>query len=541
MSKVLIVDDANSGIAYNGSWTTQAFVWANSNEYASTVHRAGAAGDQLSYTFFGTGISVYGTIDTPSTKGLPSATFSIDGAPSTALNSTGSLVIDNRGIVTSHVLLYKSTSLAKGSHTITVKTGTPANATAQFYFDYFAVSTGSDSTSGDVLVDDRDSSIVYSGPWVDNGISAEYLGTTRQSPGTANGGTATFRFNGTGITVIGTTAQSSGASSVAQIGFDIDGVRNNTFTGPENAQAILHTPFFQVSGLANDKEHTITMNTLTPNVWFLDFMVYKTENSAIAGGGPAPGASGGGGSGPSTGAIAGGVIAAVIGVLAIAGIIFIFIRRRRMSCEDDSDQERVQGGTPRPFPVPLSSTEGHSQGHPEMSTFNPFISNGSHGNLPASKGGRSVANGSSQGVVRPASSSYIGGGSSAYSGMAPEESQYDSSLPSPPLNASPPGRNNAHGTHTYNNPLYPQFDAGSAAGGGGRARDQASTHMTSSHNGDTSNYEGTPNEKARFMHAQNRAMATQQTAAPSTLSPTTIEEDSGIRIPAVSPPIYTAD
>lgn len=53
MSKILIVDDADPAVTYTGSWTTQAFVWSNSNEFASTVHKSGASGDQLSYTFTG--------------------------------------------------------------------------------------------------------------------------------------------------------------------------------------------------------------------------------------------------------------------------------------------------------------------------------------------------------------------------------------------------------------------------------------------------------------------------------------------------------
>ena len=53
MSKVLIVDDTDPAVSYTGSWTTQTFVAANTNEYNSTIHRSTGAGDSLLYNFYG--------------------------------------------------------------------------------------------------------------------------------------------------------------------------------------------------------------------------------------------------------------------------------------------------------------------------------------------------------------------------------------------------------------------------------------------------------------------------------------------------------
>ena len=142
---------------------------------------------------------MYGTLETPGLHGSPNATFSIDSQPPVHFNTSGSVQLDNPYIVTSHVLLYQSPGLNKGTHTLSIET---LNPTASLYIDFFTVSTGSDSASGYIIVDDRDPSIVYTGVWPDAGASSEYLDTTRQSPSDSNGGSATIRFNGACIVLI---------------------------------------------------------------------------------------------------------------------------------------------------------------------------------------------------------------------------------------------------------------------------------------------------------------------------------------------------
>jgi len=60
MSLTLIVDDTDSGIAYEGNWTLGSTVGAidpsagtSSNEYNSTVHASVTSGDKLVYSFEG--------------------------------------------------------------------------------------------------------------------------------------------------------------------------------------------------------------------------------------------------------------------------------------------------------------------------------------------------------------------------------------------------------------------------------------------------------------------------------------------------------
>jgi hypothetical protein len=58
------------------------------------------------------------------------------------------------------------------------------------------VDTGLDSGSGNIIVDDRDTSIIYVGNWRDLGGPWEFELTTKGDPVDVAGGTATFDFNG---------------------------------------------------------------------------------------------------------------------------------------------------------------------------------------------------------------------------------------------------------------------------------------------------------------------------------------------------------
>ncbi|KIM22515.1 hypothetical protein M408DRAFT_332891 [Serendipita vermifera MAFF 305830] len=549
MSKILIVDDADAGINYSDGWTVGNSVADSSKEYNSTVHRSDAAGQELSYIFFGTQITVYGTLDTPGTNGPPSATFSIDGATPVAFNSTGTVHPDNPAIVTSHLILYQSPGLTKAQHTITIKTGTPANAAAHFYFDFFTVATGADSASGSIIVDDRDPSISYVGTWEDQGVTDEYLHTTRQAPD-LGGGSATFRFNGTAATVFGTTGPTSSAATAVLVDFSLDGVPSSSFAGPEVANPIKHHAMFHVEGLSSDREHTIEMVGRNSNDWFLDYIVYQTKNSAIPGGGGGDGGnngSDGGANKTNAGVIAGAVVAAVVGIGAIAAIIFMLLRRRRAKQGNPGPRLQEQPATGQvetsPFIPPaqpgITPFTSYS-GLPTTPDYHmtPFSTPGV---IPSSKETR--ANASVTGPVNPAPASvYSGIMSSGYGDTSLGDSE--STVPTSPgqhsayLQPQPlPSQSHGHIVYSHNNPLYPQFDAASSRG--------APAHRVT-HSGDYNQTSpASSSEKAQFTHTRMSPVPPTHVPAPplSPLSPLSpaVEEDSGIRLPRTSPPMYTRD
>lgn len=86
MSKVLIVDDRDPDISYIGSWGLLGAI-SGSVEYRDTLHQGNTNDQSLSYTFRGTGITVYGTLDSAATKGVPGVQFRVDGSVPKAMNA----------------------------------------------------------------------------------------------------------------------------------------------------------------------------------------------------------------------------------------------------------------------------------------------------------------------------------------------------------------------------------------------------------------------------------------------------------------------
>jgi hypothetical protein len=170
------------------------------------------------------------------------------------------------------------------------------------------------------------------------------------------------------------------------------------------------------------------MTSITTNTWYLDCMVYTTHNSSIAGGGggvtePETGGSGDGGGGPNVGAIAGGVVAGVVALLAIAGIIFVLLRRRKIKTSDELKGQSAGVGagdnldtSVEPFTHPVTG----AYVHPDRS-FNKRHDVG--GNRPALTSG---SNGDriGQALLDPTPSTSHTGGTSAYSNVPPTMSQY---------------------------------------------------------------------------------------------------------------------
>ncbi|KIM22519.1 hypothetical protein M408DRAFT_28647 [Serendipita vermifera MAFF 305830] len=524
--------------AYSDGWTVGGSVANYTNEYNSTVHKSNAAGNELSYTFLGTQITVYGTLDAPRTKGPPSVTFSIDGSTPVAFNSTGTVVVDWVTLATSWLTLYQSPILSKAQHNITIQTGVPLNPDAHFYFDFFTVATGSDSASGNVVVDDRDPLVSYQGTWVDHGVGEEYLHTVRLAPNLGRG-SATFSFNGTSASVFGTTDDATGRGTAALVGFSLDGVPYSNFTGPEYSTPVKHHRMFHAEGLSTDREHTIQMESLNANDWYLDCFVYETQISA----------GDDGGSKSNVGVIAGAVVAVVVGIAAVAAIVFMLLRRHKAK---QNTWHREKQYSPRPDLIdePESSESGISSSiPPSQAGITPFPSYSgfltspenrvfpvaSPGVIPSSKELRNNASAS----ILPNlvhSSVYSGIMSSGYgsTSLAGSETTVPTSPEQHPGHSQGlQGQSHGHIVISRHNQSYPQPDAAGSPGAPANITANLGNHGQIS--------PGPTGEKAQFTHTrQPDLVPSTSRLLPPPVSPT-IEQDSGIRLPRTSPPVYTAD
>ncbi|KAE9392585.1 hypothetical protein BT96DRAFT_830444 [Gymnopus androsaceus JB14] len=119
------VDDRDSRIQYGDGWTPI----DSNNTFMHTLTGSGAAGSSLSFTFEGTGISVYGALNQSVNREVVQANFVIDNQSSFTFSppSPSSFTLNN--------LYFNETNLEPGNHTMEVRTLTDAT----IWIDYLLV------------------------------------------------------------------------------------------------------------------------------------------------------------------------------------------------------------------------------------------------------------------------------------------------------------------------------------------------------------------------------------------------------------------
>lgn len=158
----------------------------------------------------------------------------------------------------------------------------------------------------------------------------------------------------------------------ARFGFEFDGVRGSDWVTNPGEGPLFNNLVFSATNLKYE-QHTVKMISLSDVTWFLDYIVYKSDNNTntgpIDGGGGDGGSGGGDGSGSSTGAIVGGTVGGVV-FLAVLGLLaFFFLRRRRARQTEDKEFRDYQS-------VPLAST-GHIHSSQGTSAPAPFMTQSS--------------------------------------------------------------------------------------------------------------------------------------------------------------------
>ncbi|KIM22520.1 hypothetical protein M408DRAFT_28648 [Serendipita vermifera MAFF 305830] len=481
--KTLIIDDTDPAIIYSPNWEKASTVGSNTNEYKSTFHSSQADGNWLNYTFFGTRISVYGTVNAPNRYGSPKAVFSVDDGPTQAFNSIGEVRVDRLSTAnTSHTLFYRSPNLSMDKeHTLSIVTEATADPDARFYFDFLTVSTENVTASGNFIVE-------------------EFNDTTLEAP-PVNEGSARFLFNGTSVTVYGTTPVTTGATNAAAIAFYVDSVLVGNFTGSSPSGSIKHIPFFQQKGLSSDQEHTIEFLSLNSNKWYLDYTVYGNVDNTVGNDGQESN-HGGRDNKLNAGVIAGAVIGALVGILALIAIIFLSRRSRKV---------RHKVGLNILDPPKFETSEVVDAVIVPFTTLNP------HNGIPANSEDQGGNTGHA-GMILASKERRAGGRAVPMLDVA-STSGYSGVLS--------PTRSTAASADTQTIvPLAAKQHQDQAPGQVLRR----ATHSQA--------VEDTPRRKTQFTRIHSSAPLPPRLSSP---LPPMAEEDNGIRIPATSPPAYTRD
>ncbi|MBP3965575.1 fibronectin type III domain-containing protein [Paenibacillus sp. DLE-14] len=250
----VIVNDATTGTGLNqfeyvGTWNTS----TGAGTYNGDDHYSQTTNSYYQVDFNGKQIKLYGSRDAH--HGI--AAVSIDGGAEVDVDFYAASRTDN-------TLLWTSSVLTSGTHTLKVRVKGTKNAGSSGYVvtaDRVAV-----ISETVVTTDDRDSAITYSGSWTLDNWTGDYADTEKYSKTTND--YAQFTFTGNKIQVIGYKQHNLG-----KVGIYIDGALDSTVdlytsgTGPQQ------TVLYEKSGLSSGA-HTIKLVvTGTKNAASSDYYV----------------------------------------------------------------------------------------------------------------------------------------------------------------------------------------------------------------------------------------------------------------------------
>ncbi|PPR05501.1 hypothetical protein CVT26_009005, partial [Gymnopilus dilepis] len=207
---------------------------------------------------------------------------------STTVAELTNLIIDNRAPSSASVdeqgtdtLFYQTPTLHSGSHNVTFFTFSNVN------FDFFVITAANDTDlSGQTLiVDDSDSSIVYSGDWSKNSSvlaaatnsRTPYGGSFHQT--NAAGAAATFSFTGNSVSVHG--VANTGPMSIT---FTVDGLPVPATQFADSNGSLNPTFTWYSSDSLSPADHTLQMKVgPNPGASFsIDYILYKPAFSTLA-------------------------------------------------------------------------------------------------------------------------------------------------------------------------------------------------------------------------------------------------------------------
>ncbi|KIK34756.1 hypothetical protein CY34DRAFT_49680, partial [Suillus luteus UH-Slu-Lm8-n1] len=121
-----------------------------------------------------------------------------------------------------------------------------------------------------IILDDRDLSFTYGGPWYFGGRPQfEYDNTTT---GTSTiGSMVLIKFTGVSVSVFGTVGPSDMGAPVSS--YQVDNLPAVTFIAPAQGGTLYHYNFFASTTLANGP-HQLNITNLSINSLWLDYVQY---------------------------------------------------------------------------------------------------------------------------------------------------------------------------------------------------------------------------------------------------------------------------
>jgi len=224
---------------------------------------SGTAGDTATFTFTGTGVSWIGF----PCEQCGTARVHLDGSSVVTIDTYAASRPAASGV------LYSTTGLPSGSHTLVIEVTGAANASSSGTyvvvdaFDVAGAPAGGGGGGGTAhRVEETDPSVAYAGSWLTQSRSDLSGGTVVESNDL--NGTATVTFTGTSVTWIGFKGPWAGIAQVY-----VDGTLKSTvdtYAPTEQAQAVMYT----ASGLTSGS-HTLmvkvtgTWNASSTSAWIV--------------------------------------------------------------------------------------------------------------------------------------------------------------------------------------------------------------------------------------------------------------------------------
>ncbi|KAI0343700.1 hypothetical protein BDW22DRAFT_1428250 [Trametopsis cervina] len=122
-----------------------------------------------------------------------------------------------------------------------------------------------------IVVDDTDSSLLYTGQWLRGGNPPEHDSTTHGT--SSEGSIVIFPFHGTSVQVIGTIG-STGTDGTPTTSYSLDDNPATPYTAPKNPGSTLYNQTFFTSPTLPDGGHSLKVTLLSNNSYFwLDYLL----------------------------------------------------------------------------------------------------------------------------------------------------------------------------------------------------------------------------------------------------------------------------